>query len=166
MKKLATMLSAAALGITMTLGAFAPAQAVPLPAPVASGQGVVDVQFNRGDEFQKRRWRGDGPRQWRGEGPRYWGGNNRAFHNGHRGYRDHRPGYRYYNGFWFPAGAFIAGAIISGAINNAAQPPRYHRGGGSAHVQWCYNRYRSYRDYDNTFQPYNGPRQQCYSPYS
>lgn len=34
-----------------------------------------------------------------------------------------------------------------------------------AHIQWCYNRYRSYRAYDNTFQPYNGPRQQCYSPY-
>ena len=31
----------------------------------------------------------------------------------------------------------------------------------SAHVQWCYNRYRSYRAWDNTFQPYNGPRQQC-----
>jgi hypothetical protein len=36
---------------------------------------------------------------------------------------------------------------------------------GDAHVQWCYNRYRSYRAYDNTFQPYHGPRQQCYSPY-
>jgi hypothetical protein len=34
-----------------------------------------------------------------------------------------------------------------------------------AHVRWCYNRYRSYRAYDNTFQPYNGPREQCYSPY-
>ncbi|MGH6763055.1 MAG: BA14K family protein [Phyllobacterium sp.] len=36
---------------------------------------------------------------------------------------------------------------------------------GNAHVQWCYNRYRSYRAYDNTFQPYGGPRQYCYSPY-
>ena len=36
----------------------------------------------------------------------------------------------------------------------------------SAHVQWCYDRYRSYRAWDNTFQPYNGPRQQCWSPYS
>jgi hypothetical protein len=43
---------------------------------------------------------------------------------------------------------------------------RVYRSGGSAHVQWCYNRYRSYRAWDNTFQPYNGPRQQCYSPYS
>lgn len=34
-----------------------------------------------------------------------------------------------------------------------------------AHVSWCYNRYRSYRDWDNTFQPYNGPRRVCVSPY-
>jgi hypothetical protein len=40
------------------------------------------------------------------------------------------------------------------------------RGGGSdAHVAWCYQRYRSYRASDNSFQPYNGPRRECYSPY-
>ncbi|MBN8934661.1 MAG: BA14K family protein, partial [Rhizobium pusense] len=38
-------------------------------------------------------------------------------------------------------------------------------GGRRAHVNWCANRYRSYRAYDNTFQPYNGPRRQCVSPY-
>ncbi|WP_432283424.1 BA14K family protein [Aminobacter sp. BA135] len=89
-----------------------------------------------------------------------------VYFNGHRGYRDYRPGYRRHNNFWFPAGAFIAGAIIGGAIANQpqpryVQPSRY----GNAHVQWCYDRYRSYRASDNTFQPYNGPRQQCYSPY-
>ncbi len=55
--------------------------------------------------------------------------------------------------------------MIGGAI--VAQP-RYvdpAPGMGSSHVAWCANRYRSYRAYDNTFQPYNGPRQQCYSPY-
>ncbi|EKF20864.1 BA14K family protein [Nitratireductor pacificus] len=34
-----------------------------------------------------------------------------------------------------------------------------------AHVNWCYNRYRSYRAMDNSFQPYNGPRRLCISPY-
>lgn len=34
-----------------------------------------------------------------------------------------------------------------------------------AHVDWCYDRYRSYRAYDNTYQPYGAPRQQCWSPY-
>ena len=46
--------------------------------------------------------------------------------------------------------------------------PRYYRQtyyGGSAHTRWCYARYRSYRAFDNTFQPYYGPRQACVSPY-
>ena len=36
--------------------------------------------------------------------------------------------------------------------------------GGNDHVRWCFARYRSYRAYDNTFQPYHGPRQACVSP--
>lgn len=36
---------------------------------------------------------------------------------------------------------------------------------GSQHVAWCYSNYRSYRDYDNTFQPFNGPRKLCISPF-
>lgn len=87
----------------------------------------------------------------------------------HRGYRDYRPGYRRYNDFWFPAGAFVAGALIGSAIANQPTyaPPAYAAPayGNNAHVQWCYDRYRSYRASDNTFQPYNGPRQQCRSPY-
>ena len=48
------------------------------------------------------------------------------------------------------------------------QPRRVYRSTGlsQSHVNWCYDRYRSYRAYDNSFQPYNGPRQQCWSPYS
>ena len=51
------------------------------------------------------------------------------------------------------------GAIIGGAV--ADRPVRY----GGSHVEWCANRYRSYRAYDNTYQPYNGPRRLCNSPY-
>jgi hypothetical protein len=39
----------------------------------------------------------------------------------------------------------------------------YGRGGN--HESWCYARYRSYRAFDNTFQPYHGPRRQCVGPY-
>ena len=47
-------------------------------------------------------------------------------------------------------------------------PRRYYRTQrlSSSHVQWCYDRYRSYRSSDNTFQPNYGPRKQCWSPYS
>jgi len=48
------------------------------------------------------------------------------------------------------------------------QPRRVYRTErlSSAHVQWCYDRYRSYRAWDNSFQPNYGPRKQCWSPYS
>lgn len=99
---------------------------------------------------------------WRRHGHRH------GWYNGHRGYNYRRHGYRRHSdGWWYPLGAFGAGMIIGGAI---AQPryaePRYAAPGMPAsHVNWCYDRYRSYRAADNSYQPYGGPRQQCYSPY-
>lgn len=105
----------------------------------------------RGGHWDNRGGRWDGRRHY--DRGRYW--------RGHRGYDYYRPGYRRHGDLWFPLAAFATGAIISGAIAND-RPPVYR---GNAHVQYCYNRYRSYRASDNTFQPYNGPRQQCISPY-
>jgi len=91
---------------------------------------------------------------------------NTAYYNGHRGYRERRDGYEEKNGFWFPAAAFLAGALLGGAVISnqnqavAAPPP-----GGNPHVDWCASQYRSYNPYDNSFQPYNGPRRACRSPY-
>lgn len=34
-----------------------------------------------------------------------------------------------------------------------------------AHVNWCLNRYRSYDPRTDTFQPYQGPRKPCNSPF-
>ncbi len=42
-------------------------------------------------------------------------------------------------------------------------PPR--RDYGDRHEDWCYDRYRSYRARDNTYQPYRGGRRYCQSPY-
>ncbi|RWQ89654.1 MAG: BA14K family protein [Mesorhizobium sp.] len=49
------------------------------------------------------------------------------------------------------------------SFNRVNQNRRVYR--GDSHVEWCYSRYRSYRAYDNTYQPYYGPRRQCISPY-
>ncbi|TPN15988.1 BA14K family protein [Mesorhizobium sp. B2-1-3] len=115
--------------------------------------------WNRGD-WGGRHWSG---RHWSG---RHWNGG-----DDWRWRRHHYRG-RYYDD---SAGAAILGLGLGlglGSMYNNynyydAPPRRYYRAGrlSSAHVRWCYNRYRSYRAYDNTFQPYNGPRQQCYSPY-
>jgi hypothetical protein len=79
---------------------------------------------------------------------------NYYYYNGWRGYRKRRAGHRHFNGIWFPSAAFITGATVGSAIANQPQ-------GTSSHLRWCADRYRSYRAYDNTLQPYNGARQQC-----
>ena len=158
----------AALALTFAAGSAIPVTAAPIMAPKAeaASNGVINVQNrmerreNRFERRQDRRERRFDRRQDRREA-RFERRNGRAYYGGHRGYRERRPGYREYNGYWFPLAAFAAGAIITGAIANDRPASS-----GSAHVRWCYDRYRSYREWDNSFQPYNGPRQQCYSPYS
>ena len=144
--------------LATTLSAsFVAAEIVPLnaqPSYVPMGQGLSsDVQTVQYQEWRRHRNFNRNRTFSRNDGM-YW--------NGHRGYREYRRGYRRHGDFWFPLAAFATGALITGAIINNQN--RVYRG-GDAHVQWCYDRYRSYRASDNTFQPYDGPRQQCYSPY-
>ncbi|MEJ5021901.1 BA14K family protein [Ochrobactrum vermis] len=165
------------VGASFLIGAMVPVSAAPVmpTAPAASPTtGNENVQQVRDDRWRRGpghgHWGGHrpGPRPgWHGRpyrpGPGYW--------HGYRGDRYYRHGYRRHNdGWWYPLAAFGAGAIIGGAIAAPPPPPPpvYRApayGYSNAHVQWCYNRYRSYRASDNSFQPYNGPRQQCYSPY-
>lgn len=128
-------------------------------------------QFNN-DDWQ---WRRHGDRRFARSGN--WNGNwNQDNWNGGDNWRwrHHRHHRRDFDG-----GAAVLGLGLGlglGSIYNnsnydyydAPQPRRYYRTQrlSSAHVQWCYDRYRSYRVRDNSFQPYNGPRQQCWSPYS
>ena len=148
MKKLFRKVAIAALSAAVVVTGFMPAEAA-MPSvanPAAKIEAKSDVT-----EVRHRGYR-------------------RGYYHGHRGYRHHRPGYRYHDGYWFPLAAFGAGALIGGAI---AAPPRYvepapaYRASGlnPRHYDWCHARYRSYDAYSNTFQPYNGPRQTCYSPY-
>jgi BA14K-like protein len=65
--------------------------------------------------------------------------------------------------------ALAIGAIVLGTMlyNQNQNRSRNYQGNyaGDRHTNWCHNRYRSYRAYDNTFQPYNGRRRECISPY-
>ncbi|MEP9388401.1 BA14K family protein [Mesorhizobium sp. KR9-304] len=65
-----------------------------------------------------------------------------GWYRGYRGYRNFRYGYRSYNGWWYPAGAFIAGAVIGGAIANS----NYYGGG-------YYNSYYDDGYYPRYYQP-------------
>lgn len=159
MNRIATGLLATVLSVSFAAAAAVPADAATVyvpqaqaPAPTMQAVDYKPWMKNRGGD-----WRRGGDRRHfeRRNGDVYW--------NGHRGYRDYHRGYRRNGDYWFPLAAFAAGALISGAIVNSQQDRVYE--GGNAHVRWCYNRYKSYRASDNTFQPYNGPRQQCRSPY-
>lgn len=136
--------------------------------------GVVIRQRDR--DFRRADW--DGPRRhwdrgnWRDD--RRWRHNRWRYRDDGWRYRHYRPR-PYYGGY----GGYYGGSGIYFNFSAPAyryyepeyryvQPRRVYRAGrlSRAHVNWCYNRYRSYRAYDNTFQPYGGPRQQCWSPYS
>jgi len=138
MNKFASGFLATALAASFAVASIAPVNAAPVYVPQKAGvsSDVQDVAWHGNNRVYMR------------NGRHYW--------RGHRGYDHYRPGYRRYGDFWFPLAAFATGAIISGAIVND-RPPAY----GSSHQARCYARYRSYRAYDNTYQPYNGPRRQC-----
>ena len=77
---------------------------------------------------------------------------------GHRGYPHRRSGYRRHaDGWWYPQAAFFMGRTVERAHDQRNYSARHHN--------WCGNRYRSYRRSDGTFQPYNGSRRRCNSPY-
>lgn len=148
MKKMISGLCAATMMLTTFGISLAAAAPIAVPQFEVQKSDAIQVQSRR-----DRRDRYDRRDRFERRGDSY-------YYNGRRGYRTKRPGYRYHNGYWFPAAAFIAGAVIGGAVAN--QPSTRL---SSAHVRYCADRYRSYRASDNTFQPNAGPRQQCRSPY-
>jgi hypothetical protein len=93
----------------------------------------------------------------------------RYYDNRHRRVHRHPP--PRYRSRGSDLGPAIAGAIIGGIIVHQfhQQPrPQPHAHGSylsSHHINWCRNRWRSYRVVDNSYQPYQGPRRVCISPY-
>lgn len=87
-------------------------------------------------------------RHWRHHHRRHW---HRHHHRPRTGIYLHfgSPGYYAPPAYYYARPRYVA--------------PRYRASG--SHVEWCYARYRSYRAWDNTYQPYHGPRRQCVSPY-
>ncbi|TGT91573.1 MULTISPECIES: BA14K family protein [unclassified Mesorhizobium] len=155
MNRVTTGLLAATLSATFVAAKVVPVNAQPAYVPLSQAttsdmQTVQYREWRRNRSFDRNFSRN---RSFSRNGDMYW--------NGHRGYREYRRGYRRHGDYWFPLAAFATGALITGAIVN--ENNRVYE--GNAHVQWCYDHYRSYRASDNTFQPNNGPRRECRSPY-
>lgn len=146
MKMKLTIMSLLAAG-AMAMTAVTPASAIsPMPKqsmPVASESSPVQlVEHRRNND-----------RIYVNKGHRYF--------NGHRGERTYRDGYRRHNGFWYPRSAFSLGIIIAPRVQQRV----IRSYGSNQHVNWCENRYRSYRVSDNSWKPNYGPRRVCVSPY-
>lgn len=88
----------AILGVVMGIASMAPAEATPMPSPTVNRS--TDVQQAR-VVIKYGYWRG------------------------HRGYRARRPGYRLYNGFWYPPAAF--GVVVVPARRWYWCGPRHNR---------------------------------------
>ncbi|WP_027144974.1 BA14K family protein [Mesorhizobium sp. WSM3626] len=155
MNRITTGLLAAALSATFVAAEVVPVNAQPAYVPLSQAA-TPDVQT-----VQYREWRRNRSFDRNFSRNRSFSRNGDMYWNGHRGYREYHRGYRRHGDYWFPLAAFATGALITGAIAN--ENNRVYE--GNAHVQWCYDHYRSYRASDNTFQPNNGPRRECRSPY-
>lgn len=117
---------------------------------------VVDVRHGGGHRSQYWKYRNNNNWNRHGGGKRHY----RHRHHRHGGWDDD---------WWWPGLAGVGVGLGLSLLN----PPVYYSqpvyrvapGANAAHVAWCERRYRSYRVWDNTFQPYHGPRRQCDSPY-
>ncbi|MEM1377526.1 MAG: hypothetical protein AAGG69_09070 [Pseudomonadota bacterium] len=85
----------------------------------------------------------------------------RPFYRGHRGFRKFRHGYVFYNGYYFPRHVVRPRVVHRPRV----QKPKVIRL-SSAHIRWCYGRYKTYRHHDNTYACRVGKRTYCRSPYS
>ncbi|EJZ17379.1 BA14K family protein [Rhizobium sp. Pop5] len=140
-----------------------PVQQAAQPAPVGGDARIMTVGCNNFTNC---------PGQFSNNND-YWYRNrhhyrNRDYYGNRDYYRDDRYGwdhsygrrYHHHDNSGAIIGGLAAGAIIGGLI--ASQPRTYYGPSGySSHAEYCYSRYRSYRAYDNTYQPSYGPRRQC-----
>ena len=191
MKSLFSSLRFGLLALGLVAGVAAPSVAGPILQPDLSAAtntaapNIVPVRDSwaggNNNNFQDWRWRRHGGDfKWRGDRhfSRNWDGRRwnddgdwRWRHHHHRHFRDGDAailglglglglGSLAYGNYYDP--------YYSDPYPRYVQPRRIYRTErlSSAHVRWCYDRYRSYRAWDNTFQPNYGPRKQCWSPYS
>ncbi|WP_332065210.1 BA14K family protein [Bartonella sp. CB189] len=96
--------------------------------------------------------------------------------NGFKGYRNYRVGYhRYSDNWWYPKIAFTKLPNLdenhrslkeeSASKKVFLAPPLEEKEPWmfKQHIDSCMLRYRSYNKNDNSYQPFHGPRKQCFS---
>ena len=140
---------AALTALSLLIGNSAPGHAIALkPAEIVVAIGVETAGHRHGHHRH---------------GGRHW---DRGWHGGFG------PGWGLYDDWDGPWRRPRIGVTIVIPIHPGYAPayPRFRasRGvviHGNTHANWCLARYRSYHVWDNSFQPFHGPRRACISPY-
>ena len=190
MKSLLSSLGSGLISLGLIAGLTAPSLAGPILQPDIStvtstaAPQIVPVRDswaggNNNQQMYDWRWRRGGDFRLRSDNFRARNFS-RNWDNGNGNWRwRHRHHRHFNNGDAALLGLGLGLGLGSLAYSNSYDPyyydpyPRYYQPRriyrterlSRAHVQWCYDRYRSYRAWDNTFQPNYGPRRQCISPY-
>ncbi len=141
-----TAVAAGLIGGAMLLFATAPASAATLPgaALAAPGDTAMVEQVNRHNRDRARRY------DWRRDGQRH--------RYPRSGYRHQYGGYHYASPWWLGAPSFGLSVIVP--------QPQYSGHTHSAHVDWCFNRFRSYNAATDRYLGYDGLYHRCNSPYA
>jgi BA14K-like protein len=156
MKRLAKLAIASLFGLSLSMSWGGGAEAMIAPF-VQSYRTTVDQTGNsRIQDVAYRRWHGQRGWRHRYHGGYYW----RHCYDWGRGCRRYHGGYWYGDPWWVVATPFVVGAAL---VDRPYYRHRYY--GGSRHVRWCLNRYRSYNPRTNTWITYSGDVRVCVSPY-
>jgi hypothetical protein len=135
-------------------GGASAAAMLPL-SPLAATQSNVAsdgiIQVAQGDN-RDRRMRNDWNRNRDGDRCSRRNDNCRHFRNGY-----------YYETPWWTLPLIIGGGIAANNYDDNNYDD--NDGWSSAHVEWCFDRYRSYNPRTNTWVAYSGQVNECNSPY-
>lgn len=154
-KFLSILAVAATLGLGSIGAASAAGPATMAPKAATGSDLVTEVQNPCGRYGCRDPWAYGGGRHY-GDSSRTY---RRHWDRGDWRYRDRD---RYHRRHYRPAPSF--GIYIQPPVAPRYVPSPVYRQGNS-HVAWCSSRYRSYRAWDNSWQPYHGPRRICVSPF-
>ncbi|WP_368912066.1 BA14K family protein [Taklimakanibacter deserti] len=152
----------AAAALVAGLLSFGGAQATSIMTGSGAPAAMTAKQDGNIQQVKHRKYWGGGKKY------RYWRGGHRYRHSGVNlgiGFFPFFGGYGYpYGGYGYPYGYGYGSYPYYGSYYRPYYRT-YYSGGGSAHVRWCYNHYRTYSARSNTFIGYDGYRHRCRSPY-
>jgi hypothetical protein len=144
----------------LTLGG---AQAANVITGSATPAGITKIQDNNVQQVKYKKWYKNKWNNNKWNNNKWYNNNN---YNNNYYYHHHNGG----NGWGFGSGVFLGLGLAPFLYNgyggyNGYGYGGYQAAGGSGHVRYCLNRYRTYNMHTNTFRGYDGYLHQCRSPY-